>query len=60
MKINIDGKSFKVVENLGYQGGYRAKAVDTLDGEKIVVYRNGRWEWWTAKDRLNISEEGKS
>lgn len=38
----------KVVENLGFQGGYYTKAVEYEGKEIIVVRRNGRWEQWTG------------
>jgi hypothetical protein len=50
--IEIEGKKYKVTENLGYQGGYYIKAVETPEGERIAVKR-GVWTWWTAKDRLS-------
>ena len=51
-KLEIEGKKYKVSENLGYQGGHYAKAVETKSGEKIAVLRAGRWTWWTMQDRL--------
>jgi len=50
--IEVDGKRHKVTENLGFQGGYHAKAVDTQDGERIAVKRGGVWTWWTVRDRV--------
>ena len=50
--IEVEGKKHRVTENLGYQGGYYAKAVETPDGEKIAVKRGGAWTWWTARDRI--------
>ena len=53
--IDVDGKKYRVVENLGYQAGYQAKVVftpKTPSKESIVVKRNGKWVWWTAADRL--------
>lgn len=67
--IEVEGNKYKVTENLGFQGGYYAKAVETPDGEKIVVKRSGVWTWWTARDRLgqrshvvgmsNVRNDGK-
>ena len=54
-EINIEGKKYTVTENLGFQGGYHAKLVDTPDGEKVAVKRGGDWTWWTAIDRLQPS-----
>jgi hypothetical protein len=56
MAIKIDGKSYKVVENLGYNhsAGCYAKLVQTDEGEKMAVShmaRGGRWRFWTAADR---------
>jgi hypothetical protein len=50
--IEVEGNKYRVTENLGYQGGYYAKAVDTPDGERIAVKRGGIWTWWTARDRV--------
>ncbi len=50
--INVDGKSYKVVESLGFQAGYQSKAIDDNGKERIVVKRGGRWSWWTVEDRL--------
>lgn len=50
--IEVEGNKFMVSENLGYQGGYYAKAVETTEGEKIAVKRGGVWTWWTARDRV--------
>jgi hypothetical protein len=54
MLIEIDGKKYKVTENLGFQMGYQAKMIDDNGQEKVAVKRNGAWTWWTAKDRLGI------
>ena len=45
--IEIEGKKYKVIENLGYQHsrGVYAKVVRTNDGEKIVFKKNGHWEF---------------
>jgi hypothetical protein len=51
-RIKVEGKSYKVTENLGYQNGYYAKAVETPDGERIAVKRGAAWTWWTASDRV--------
>ena len=47
MKIKIDGKQYKVVEDLGYQPsrGVYAKAVETNNGERIVIKQYGQWKW---------------
>jgi hypothetical protein len=52
--IGVDGKAYKVTENLGFQAGYYAKAVETETGERIAVKRGGVWTWWTAQDRLRV------
>ena len=61
--IEVEGKKYKVTENLGYQGGHYVKAVETLDGERMAVRRGFAWTWWTARDRLgqsaNASGEGR-
>jgi len=53
--IEINGKKYKVTENLGFQAGYQARMVDDNGKERAVVKRNGRWAWWTAEDRLMSS-----
>jgi len=52
MTILVEGKRYKVIEGLGFQGGYQTKAVETEEGERIAVKRGGIWTWWTAADRL--------
>jgi hypothetical protein len=52
-KIEVEGKAYKVTENLGYQAGHHAKAVETETGERIAVKRGGVWTWWTERDRLS-------
>ena len=41
--ITVEGKKYKVTENLGYQGGHYAKACETKDGEKIAVKCGRTW-----------------
>ena len=62
--IMIDGKKYKVVENLGFGRGFKAKIVYVSAAtaataataepgkEKIAVKRNGKWIFWTVNDRL--------
>lgn len=54
-KIQIEGKDYKVVENMGFNhsiGGY-AKFVETDEGQKVVVkFRGGPWRFWTPQDKL--------
>jgi hypothetical protein len=53
----IDGKKYKVVENLGFQDGFKAKIVYVSaepGKEKIAVKRNGKWIFWTVNDRLGV------
>ena len=52
--IEIEGKKYRVVESLGFQGGYQAKAVyfPETDEERVAVKRGGAWSWWTVIDRL--------
>jgi hypothetical protein len=58
--IEIEGKKYKVTENLGFQAGYQARMVDDNGKERVVVKRNGRWSWWTAEDKLmyNVKRGG--
>ncbi len=51
-KIKVEGREYKVTENLGYQGGFYAKTVKTETGERVAVKRGGVWTWWTVQDRL--------
>jgi hypothetical protein len=53
-KIKVEGKEYKVTDNLGFQhsSGCYAKAVETEQGERIAVKRGGVWVWWMAKDRI--------
>ena len=55
-KIKIEGCSYTVTEDLGYQAGYHSKAVETEEGERIAVKRGGKWEWWGLHDRLRDPE----
>ena len=51
--VTVDGKTYRVIENLPYHGcGRPSKFVETKDGEKVVVKEGGMWRFWTAKDRL--------
>jgi len=52
MIIRIDGKEYRVTENLGFQGGYQARAVQTPEGEKIAVKSAGGWRWWLAREKV--------
>ena len=51
--IEINGKKYKVTENLGFQAGYQVRMVEDNGKERAAVKRNGRWAWWTAEDRLD-------
>ncbi len=51
--ITIDGKQYKVTENLGFQRGYYAKVVETPDGERVAVKDRGFWRWYYTKEKLN-------
>jgi hypothetical protein len=47
----------KFVENLGFQAGYQVKEVehgkeDGFPRFRKIVKRNGRWEFWTMKNRM--------
>lgn len=50
--IVIDGKKYKVIENLGYQAGYTAKVILVKGKEKVVVKDHGFWRLWTIKERV--------
>ncbi len=50
--IEINGKKYKVTENLGFQAGYHAKMVDDSGKERVAVKRGGVWTWWTIADKI--------
>lgn len=51
--IEVEGKKYKVTEDMGFQGRYYLKAVQTEDGEKIAKkVAPGKWTFWTAQNRL--------
>ena len=50
--IEVEGKKYKVLANLGFQQGFYAKEVATDGDAKIAVKRNGKWVWWAKEDRL--------
>jgi hypothetical protein len=52
MNIVVEGKLCKVIEDLGYQGGYHAKMVLDGDVERCAVRHARTWRFWTAEDRL--------
>ena len=54
MKAIIDGKEInaKVVEDLGFQGGYYTKAVRYKDMEYIIVKKDGIWKERIPQDKL--------
>jgi hypothetical protein len=56
MKCYIDGKEVnaKVTENLGFQGGNYAKAVEYQGEEHIVVKKGDKWMNRTVAERLGI------
>lgn len=58
MEIEVEGKKYKVIENLGWQAGYYAKSVNDNGRERVAVKRGDKWTWWTANDRLGISRVG--
>jgi len=53
MNIVVEGKLCKVIEDLGYQGGYNAKMVLDGDVERCAVSLPGTrtWRFWTPADR---------
>ena len=54
MSIEIEGKKYAVVENLGFvhSAGCYAKAVKDGDEERIAVKTAGGWSWWHTEDRM--------
>lgn len=50
--IEVEGRKYKVVENLGRQGGYLVKVVAAEGGERTAVKRGATWVWWGVRDRL--------
>jgi len=53
--ITVDGKKYKVTENLGFQGGHYAKVVEVAGKERIAVKSGGVWIWHVP--RIIISKE---
>lgn len=54
MAITVDGKRYKVVEDMGFNHstGTYAKVVKAEDGERVAVRPpGGVWRFWEAKDR---------
>ncbi len=43
--ITVDGVEYKVVENLGFQGGLYGKEVETPEGRRVVSSRGARGPW---------------
>ena len=57
VKCEFDGVIIecKVIENMGYQGGYFVKAIEYKESERIVVKTNGNiWKLRTVQERLGI------
>lgn len=55
LTLSIDGVSYKLLDYLGWQAsaGMYAAEVQTETGPRIVVkHRNGKWRFWTVKDRV--------
>lgn len=53
MKLEVGGKFYTVIETLPYHGaGRKAKVVKVEGKEKVAVMENGKWRFWTARDRL--------
>ncbi len=60
MRITVEGKKYRVVENLGFihSCGLYGKVCIPVDifsaheGERIAVKEFGKWRWWTAQDRV--------
>ena len=51
-KIKIEGKEYKVIENLGFQGGHYAKVLIVDNEEKVAIKAHGGWRFWTINDRI--------
>ena len=58
--IIIDGKTYKVVDDLGFQAGMYVKEVETPQGEEMAVAssKSGPWRFWTVVDRLQSPSSG--
>jgi len=54
IKCEFDGKTIqcKVVENLGFQGGYYVKVVEYEGKERIVIKTGGIWKGKTVFEKL--------
>ena len=61
--VTIDGKDYRVTENLGFNHsiGLHAVEVETSTGPRVAV-QHGGWKWWTlqwrpATDVRGMTEE---
>lgn len=55
--IEIDGRQYRVAEDLGHQGGHYARVVldDSGDERVAVSHQNaGPWRFWGVEDKLRI------
>jgi len=52
--VTIDGKKYKVIENMGYNHsiGKYVKMVDDNRKERMAVKSGKEWRFWTAENRL--------
>lgn len=52
-KLQVDGKEYRVVEDLPYRVMGLPAAVVLCDGdERVVVRRSGQWRFWTLRDSM--------
>ena len=56
VKCNFDGElvECKVVENMGYQGGYVVKAVEHNNIERIVIKVGNIYRPKTSKEKIGL------
>ena len=54
--ITIDGKKYKVTENMGFNHsiGKYCKMVDDNEKERVAVRIGKSWRFWTADDRIGV------
>lgn len=59
--IEVDGKKYKVIENLGYvqDVGMQAKVCKTETGERVAVKCGFKWRWWKTEIRPGSDVRGQ-
>jgi len=58
--ITVDGKRYKVTENLGFQNGQYVKAVEVEGKERIAVKKGNTWVWYVPQIIISNKRAGGS